>query len=161
MSRIDYVLNTYAITWHTSQLPEWIEALKLQTVGGDSGRPIFTSTSISRIYNLRRPPSDSHGSCLEFGMRKLGSLALSYMYQLTGERSLSFVCSWYRSRSALIKPRSRELLYVPQNVSRLREGLFTSVHAMRARYRTFGPSIKSIVRTLQQYFFHTNSHQLL
>ncbi len=61
----------------------------------------MSSTSINKIYNLRRPPCDSHGSCLKFGMRKLGSLALSYMYQFTDERSLSSVCLWYRSRSAL------------------------------------------------------------
>lgn len=53
------------------------------------------STSINKIYNLRRPPCDSHGSCLKFGMRKLGSLALLYIYQLTDERSLSSVRSWY------------------------------------------------------------------
>lgn len=102
VSRIGYVLNTYAVIWYTSQLPEWIEALELQTVGGNSGRPIcIKSTSINKIYNLRRPPCDSHGSCLGFGMRKPGSLALSYMYLLTDEKSLSSMCSWYHSRSAL------------------------------------------------------------
>lgn len=33
MGGIDYVLNTYAVIWYTSQLPECIEALELQTVG--------------------------------------------------------------------------------------------------------------------------------
>lgn len=40
MGGIDYVLNTYTVIWYMSQLPECIEALELQTVGGDSGRPI-------------------------------------------------------------------------------------------------------------------------
>lgn len=37
MSRIGYVLNTYAAICYTPQLPKWIEAPELQTVGGDPG----------------------------------------------------------------------------------------------------------------------------
>lgn len=119
----------------------------------------MSSTSINKIYNLRRPPCDSHGSCLKFGMRKLGSLALSYMYQLTDEKKPVFC--------VLVVPLQErlELAPLPRIVRTTRcqqteGGSLYHVHAMRARYRTFGPSTKSIVCTVQQYFFRTNSHQL-